>query len=239
MSCTITEVCEHSQQLMYCKYVNCSLCGAILSYSDLSHNYTCTVIKDQAFSSQTDISASQLYSAMLNDQYATRFYNPTADYLKSRLSVVNWLKELTNKLDLTTTTLHIAVAYMDYVLSRHNFSTGKFNLVALTCLIIATKYDELDRNIPSLLDFMGAARSMLLVKPNDVKSCEAKILGALSWNLCVITPLNFLDILFTQGVLHISDKIIGGKEVSVETAKEITRQSKSLLDFLLNGTNSN
>jgi len=236
MTSVIPELCTHSQHLMYCKYVNCCLCGAILSCSKVPGKYVCQVIKDNTFNCQTEVSASHLYSSMLNDQYAIRFYNPNAAYIKYRVNIIKWLKELTNKLDITNTSLHIAVAYTDYVLSRLNIASGKFNLIALTCLIIAVKYDELDKNIPSLFDFINIARSTFFVKPKDIKDCEAKILSTLSWNLCIITPLNFLDILFTQGVLHITDTITEG-EVNIETAKEITRHSKYLLDISFNSKN--
>jgi hypothetical protein len=217
---------------MYCKYANCCLCGAVLSCCEANGKYVCQVIKDEAFNGQTEVSASQLYSSMLNDQYVTRFYNPNASYIKCRVNLIKWLKELTKKLDITNSSLHIAVAYMDYVLSKLNFPSGKFNLIALTCLIIAVKYDELDENIPSLFDFMSATRSTLFTKPNDIKNCEAKVLSALGWNLCIITPLNFLEILFTQGVVHITDTVEG--KVNVETAKDITRDAKHLLDISFN-----
>ena len=85
--------CTHQQQVTYCKYVNCVLCGAILSQPDSHSNTAQTtsisssnlgVVKDEQYNTRSDVPTSLLYSTMLNDQYTMRFYNPTAQYLKVR-----------------------------------------------------------------------------------------------------------------------------------------------------------
>jgi len=82
--------CEHRQQISYCKYTNCVLCGAIVSQAENTQkpsdpNVNSGVVKDDQFNSRADVSTSQIYSTMLNDQYVTHFYNPTAQFLKVRL----------------------------------------------------------------------------------------------------------------------------------------------------------
>lgn len=83
---TAISPCPHNQQVSYCKYANCVLCGTLLSQPESSGqpSHDLTVIKDDRYNSRADVSTSQLYSTMLNDQYVTRFYNPTAEYVKVR-----------------------------------------------------------------------------------------------------------------------------------------------------------
>ena len=81
--------CTHQQQVTFCRYVNCMLCGAILSQPSSTHTLSNSgsyegVVKDDLFNVHSDIPTSLLYSTMLNDQYTARYYNPTAQYVKVR-----------------------------------------------------------------------------------------------------------------------------------------------------------
>ena len=74
---------------------------------------------------------------MLKDQHALHYYNPNAHYLDSRGNLIEFLKSAANKLHLSKETLHIAVVYLDYVLSKQNFDNSILFLFAITCLDLA------------------------------------------------------------------------------------------------------
>ena len=205
--------CYHLHQIPYNEYLNCTLCGTILSSSDPSTELDFAIIKDNAYNSRADVSPAQLYASMLKDQNVLKCYNPNAKYLANRKELIHWLRGLSTQLHLSKTILHIAITYMDFILERENFISFEKFLVALTCLLLATKYDELDKNIPPLSEFLYAAR-LQSIKSSNVKRCEAKILNELSWNLRIITPLNFLELLLTQGIIHESDGNIDVKRVT-------------------------
>ena len=234
MSTSVSQPCAHTQQVTYCKYMNCVLCGAILSGPE-SSSESGTAIKDDSFNTRADISTSQLYSVMLTDQYVTRFYNPTANYLKTRETLVDWIKEVTGRVQLSKPTFHIAVAYMDYVLSRNDFPKERIYLTALTCLVIAAKYDELDKNIPPLHDYIRVSMNKLpAARVEDIKECEVVLLRILAWNLRIITPLVFVEALITQGVVHTSDRICDKDPATMQTAKNVTQHALHFVESALN-----
>ncbi len=149
---------------------------------------------------------------------------------------MQWVCEVGRNVHLSTPTIHIAVAYLDYVLAKQDVAKGQFHLVGLTCLVLAAKYDELDRNIPSLSTFLRSAGPQLLgSRAEDVKDCEMLVLRVLEWNLCIFTPLIFVEMLLTQGVLNKSD-MAGDTPVSCEIAKRVTKRALALADSALQRT---
>ena len=153
------------------------------------------------------------------------------------MSLVEWTREVGGKLMLSNTTVHIAIAYLDFVLSKNDYPRHQLSLIAATCLSLAAKYDELDKNIPPIEELLRACVSKLAgARIEDVKECETQLLRALSWNLRIITPLVFLEILLTQGVLHDTDKIEGTDPVSIYTARVISLQSLNFVDLSLTCT---
>lgn len=111
---------------------------------------------------------------------------------------------------------------MDYLLSKYGSQRERYYMIATTCLELAAKYDELDRNIPSAQEFLRAASAKLpLSKIEDLKECEIVCLRYLEWNLRVITPLIFVEVLLTQGVLHSSDNVNGKESVNPLVAKDV------------------
>jgi len=145
------------------------------------------------------------------------------------------VREVGGKLMLSNPTIHIAVAYMDYVLSKHDFPRHKLPLIAVTCLSLAAKYDELDKNIPPIQEYIRASGSKLpATRVDDLKECEVNVLRILAWNLRIITPLVFVETLLTQGVLHSTDLIEAHDRVSPYTAKLVTQHAFNFADLSLN-----
>lgn len=134
----------------------------------------------------------------------------------------------------SNTTVHIAVAYMDYVMSKHDSSIESHYLIAITCLVLAAKYDELDKNIPPVQDYIKAAYSKLpCTNIESVKECEVMCLKILDWNLRIVTPLNFIEILLTQGVLFSEDLVNGKDFVTSLNAREIKQKAVQIADLSL------
>lgn len=155
-----------------------------------------------------------------------------------RKLLVDWIKEVGGRLLLSKATIHIAVAYLDYVLGKQDMPRHRLCLVAVTCLYLAAKYDELDRNIPNLNDLLRASSAKLsAARPDDIKECEVSLLRTLSWSLRIITPLVFAEVLLTQGVVHKSDKVGDNNEAaSSYIAKVVSQQTMNFVDQALYGT---
>jgi hypothetical protein len=126
-------------------------------------------------------------------------------YLRYRVLLINWLKIMKSRFRLADSTFHIAVKYMDFVLSQKEYHHSKYQLIALTCLILAAKYDELDMNIPFPEDFARIAK--LPFHNYVIAQCEMLILDLLNWKLKVSTSYSIGHCLLAQGVLFDADRI--------------------------------
>jgi cyclin A len=69
-----------------------------------------------------------------------------------RAEVVNWLFKVHSKYRLWPETLYITVNLMDRYLSHYEITKEDHYLLAVTCLLIATKYEEIYP--PTVKDFI-------------------------------------------------------------------------------------
>jgi len=222
--------CTHQEHIIYRKYNNCIDCGVVLDGS-------CFPIKDNTYDTYSDVSVSKLYLNMLKDQQSFRLQNTMTIYIEHRSFLISWLKELNDQLHLSKLNLHIAVFYMDYALGQFSFARCRFELIALTCLILAVKYNEVDHKIPFLNDFLRVARTNLpLSRMGELKKCETEILKLFNWNLKVVTSLNFAELLLVQGVVDSSDLTLEHTAPTIETAKMITKYTLEFIDKSLECT---
>ena len=103
--------------------------------------------------------------------------------------------------------------------------------ISLTCLLLASKFDEIDDNIPLIQEMSkghGLVRDSLdsgfllsqakerprLTRSRSypsftaIQSCELYLLRVLCWDLNTITPLHFTYNHIFQGVLFSNDRIV-------------------------------
>ena len=63
--------------------------------------------------------------------------------------MVDWIFEMGEKLVQRIATTHLAVAYLDILLQDEKiFESLKAEVLPVACLLLASKFDELDDNIP-------------------------------------------------------------------------------------------
>lgn len=121
---------------------------------------------------------------------------PNPDYMsdqtelqwKMRTVLMDWLVEVHAKFRLLPETLFIAVNLIDRFLSQRIISLGKFQLVGLTALFIAAKYEEVI--CPSVTHFLQMADGGYGVE--EVLKAERYLLSALEFDLSYPNPLHFL-----------------------------------------------
>lgn len=136
-------------------------------------------------------------------------------------------------------TIHLAVNYLDRFLVAKNkihkdatsaniksklFKVHSLDSYAMTCLLLASKFDEIDDNIPLISEF---TRAHALVRDNlekeytgssrkhrsnltynDISKCEINLLNILGWNLNTLTPLHFVLNYVYQGVVFSNDTLV-------------------------------
>ncbi|KAL3233831.1 Uncharacterized protein RNJ44_03871 [Nakaseomyces bracarensis] len=106
----------------------------------------------------------------------------------TRAVLVDWLVEVHDKFQCYTETLYLGINIMDRFLSQHKVDINKLQLLAVTSLFIAAKFEEI--NLPKLSEYAyitdGAATK------EDIKMSEMFILTELKFSIDWPNPLNFL-----------------------------------------------
>ncbi len=154
--------------------------------------------------------------------------------LQIRDTLLELICEVADCLKQSELTIHLSVEYMDrYLLIRHKsfapvssslsdmelvsniFESHSLDAVAITCILLASKFDEIDDNIPLIDEFCRAhtlvrdsIENGYLATQNDrrsrfplgrsypgyiaVQRCELYLLELLCWDLNTITPMHLI-----------------------------------------------
>jgi len=123
-------------------------------------------------------------------------YMPSSDYMDKqseintthRAIVVDWLSQIHYQWKMLPDTIYLCVNIMDRFLSIKAVSRDRFQLLAVTCLLIACKYEEIC--CPPIKALVDAAGSQFTV--DDVIRMERVVLSNLDFNITVATLYPFL-----------------------------------------------
>ncbi|KAI9614077.1 hypothetical protein KEM48_006144 [Puccinia striiformis f. sp. tritici PST-130] len=139
-------------------------------------------------------------------EYVTEIYHymrqleletsPQSDYMnrqneltwKMRGVLVDWIIEVHSKFRLLPETLYLAINLMDNFLSKRSVSLIKFQLVGVTALFLASKYEEVI--CPSVTNFLYMTDGGY--DCDEILKAETYMLEILNWDLRYPNPLNFL-----------------------------------------------
>jgi G2/mitotic-specific cyclin 1/2 len=105
-----------------------------------------------------------------------------------RSMLADWLIEVHQKFRLLPETLFVAVNLVDRFLSKRVISLAKFQLVGLTAIFIASKYEEVV--CPSLTHFIHMADGGFDVE--EVLKAERYMLSSIGFDLSYPNPIHFL-----------------------------------------------
>lgn len=107
-----------------------------------------------------------------------------------RAILVDWLNEVAEEFGLKATTLFLAVNYMDRYLGCVCVSKRKLQLLGITCLLIAAKYEETIP--PGLEDYVYITDNTY--NKEEVRRMEVNVLNVLGFTLTAVTVPDFLGI---------------------------------------------
>uniref|UniRef100_A0A6B2L9T3 Uncharacterized protein n=1 Tax=Arcella intermedia TaxID=1963864 RepID=A0A6B2L9T3_9EUKA len=105
-----------------------------------------------------------------------------------RSILVDWLGEVSEEYDLAPDTLFLAVNYIDRFLSACVVQRCQLQLVGITCMLIACKYEEIQA--PFVEDFVHITDCTYTRE--EILKTELYILNKLNFSLTVCTIRNFL-----------------------------------------------
>lgn len=107
---------------------------------------------------------------------------------KMRAILVDWLVEVAEEYKLCADTLYLSVNYIDRFLSIHPVQRSNLQLVGITCMWIASKYEEIYP--PNVNDFCYITDNTY--SKEQMVAMEELILKKLKYELTVPTSKTFL-----------------------------------------------
>ncbi len=175
--------------------------------------------------------------------------NSFVSFLETRTNMINWLTFLCNTLNFTDQTLFRCVSIFDQYISKiidnqkemEEMTQGKLNLIAISCLSLATKLEEVNCNYIAFLN------EKVLNTPNekiftntDLTNMELTILKDLKFNTNYSTPLDFLEI-YTKIFSHFfGEKNTSMNELIISNIRNISinliKNNINNISYLVNTT---
>ncbi|XP_046658772.1 cyclin-J isoform X1 [Homalodisca vitripennis] len=111
--------------------------------------------------------------------------------LQLRSHLVGWLKNISEKLKVSYRTIHLAVYILDTFMDNHSISKDRLGFVALVCLMLAAKFEELDSKIPKISELNKYDGYRYSSK--DFISVEVMVLKFLDFGLTQPTIAHFAE----------------------------------------------
>ncbi|XP_021625526.1 putative cyclin-A3-1 isoform X2 [Manihot esculenta] len=111
--------------------------------------------------------------------------------VKMREVLVDWLVEVAEEYKLVSDTLYLTVSYIDRFLSWQVLSRNNLQLLGVSCMLIASKYEEI--NPPHVEDFCYITDNTYTKE--EVVNMEKHVLEFLNYEMSTPTTKNFLRIL--------------------------------------------
>lgn len=124
---------------------------------------------------------------------------------KMRSVLIDWLVTVHFKFELRHETLYLTVNVIDRYLSRHSITTNELQLLGVTALFIACKYEEIFVPLVSDLVFISDrayTKEQIIVN-------ERKVLRNLEYNLGVCSEYLFFKRFATLEALHPDEEALG------------------------------
>jgi len=130
------------------------------------------------------------YMRKLEDRFAIK-----ANYLdgcelsgRMRAILIDWLVQVHLRFHLLQETLYLTVAIIDRFLQEQSVSRNKLQLVGVTAMLIASKYEEM--YAPEIADFVYITDNAYTQQ--EIRRMECHMLKTLDFNLGRPLPLHFL-----------------------------------------------
>jgi len=140
-------------------------------------------------------------------------------HYSERRIIVDWMCEFGEAYKLSETTLHLAIKYADLVLGHSTDEHGnpintaypqdQLQGIVTACILVATKFEELEALAPSVKNLRRSSGSVLSCK--DIVDSERFVLRKLDWQLSRVLAVNYLSYYRELGVVFESDIVNGNQ----------------------------
>ncbi|KAI1894571.1 hypothetical protein AGOR_G00117150 [Albula goreensis] len=162
--------------------------------------------------------AGDIYQALRYKELKLPSYKGQSPQLSLRRYFADLIAIVSNRFRLCPTARHLAVYLLDLVMDRYDISVQQLHVVALSCLLLASKFEEREDRVPKLdtLNSLDCMSSMnLVLTKQSLLHMELLLLETFQWNLYLPTAAHFIEY-YLSITVHESDLHGGWPVASLE-----------------------
>ncbi|XP_051508345.1 cyclin-J isoform X2 [Myxocyprinus asiaticus] len=140
--------------------------------------------------------AEDIYQALRYKELRLPAYKGQSPQLSLRRYFADLIAIVSNRFKLCPAARHLAVYLLDLFMDRYDVSVQQLHMVALSCLLLASKFEEREDCVPKLetLNSLGCMSSMNLVLTKQaLLHMELLLLETFQWNLYLPTAAHFIE----------------------------------------------
>jgi|MDTB01.1.fsa_nt_gb hypothetical protein len=169
-----------------------------------------------------------MYAEQRDHQYASF----GATYLKYRKVVAEWMVDVCEYFTLHQTTTHAAISYLDRLQPHEKFSRFEWQMIAISCILIASKYNECEDHVPDLATLEDITQQA--ITNETVLQYELWALKRMGWKLNARAPICFLCSFMVKGLIFDSDVLLGSnttlsmREAGPGAMRQVESQAEEL-----------
>ena len=154
--------------------------------------------------------------------YFTSYSNINQNYLFIRNSLFALIQKISNKMNFKSQTYFLSIYYLDLIFLKNKIPSlynENYELLGLTCLVLAAKHSENDPTVPQLQHFVNTYNSVIKqimhnyeskiiynygnISFKDLKLSEVVTCKILNYKLNYFTIYDFNSFFFGNGILNI------------------------------------
>ncbi|CAL9687361.1 unnamed protein product [Knipowitschia caucasica] len=140
--------------------------------------------------------AKDIYQALRCKEVKLPSFKGQSPQLSLRRYFADLIAIVSNRFRLCPAARHLAVYLLDLFMDRYDVTVQQLHVVALSCLLLASKFEEREDKVPKLesLNSLGCMTSMnLALNKQSLLHMELLLLETFQWNLYLPTAAHFID----------------------------------------------
>uniref|UniRef100_A0A8C1N6B9 Cyclin-J n=1 Tax=Cyprinus carpio TaxID=7962 RepID=A0A8C1N6B9_CYPCA len=140
--------------------------------------------------------AEDIHQALRYKELRLPVFKGQSPQLSLRRYFADLIAIVSNRFKLCPAARHLAVYLLDLFMDRYDISVQQLHMVALSCLLLASKFEEREDRVPKLetLNSLGCMSSMnLVLTKQGLLHMELLLLETFQWNLYLPTAAHFIE----------------------------------------------
>ena len=165
---------------------------------------------EEIYSNTLEVNPQEVFPIMTKDiynNYPISFQpNINKDFLKIRNDLIKLIHKISKKMGFKSQTFFLSIYYLDIILLENKtLASTNFNLLGLSCFIVASKYCENDPIVPPLETYLNYYNkynsSDKKIKLDELFEMEVKVLKYLNYKMNYVSIYDFNLFFFNHGII--------------------------------------